>query len=54
MKPHSNIFPNITIEVLKVFLLSSLHIYSEKYLARKVKLLINIFAENGHSKTVLE
>ena len=31
----------------------ALHICSEKYLAQEIKLLINTFARNGHSITVL-
>ena len=40
--------------VLKKFLSRALHIFSEKYLAQEIKVLINAFAENGHSITVLE
>ena len=38
----------------KQFLSRALHIYSEKYLAKEIKVLINVFAENGHISTVLE
>ena len=40
--------------VFKGFLSRTLHICSEKYLAQEIKFLINLFAENGHSITVLE
>ena len=39
---------------VKEFLSRALHICSEKYIAREIKFLINIFEENGHSVTVLE
>ena len=41
-------------EALKGFLSRALHICSEKYLAQEINFLINVFAENGHSITVLE
>ena len=40
--------------VFKGFLSHTLHICSEKYLAEEIDFLINVFAENGHSDTVLE
>ena len=40
-------------EVFKGMLSRALHICSEKYLAQEIKLLINFFARNGHSITVL-
>ena len=40
--------------VFKGFLSRALRISSEKYLAKEVKFLINVFAENGNSITVLE
>ena len=40
--------------VFKWFLSRALHICSEKYLAQEIKFLINVFAENGHSITILE
>ena len=40
--------------VFKGFLLRALLICSEKYLAQEIKFLINVFAENGRSVTVLE
>ena len=52
--PHSNNYPNIAIAVFKEFLARVLHICSENYLAQKIEFLINTFAENGHSITVLE
>ena len=54
MKPHSNICPNIAMGVFKSFLSRALHICSENYLAQEIDFLINVFAENGHSITVLE
>ena len=36
------------------FLSCALDIYSENYLAQEIEFLINVFAENGHSITVLE
>ena len=40
--------------VFKGFLSRALHICSENYLAQEIDFLINVFAENGHSITVLE
>ena len=40
--------------VFKGFLSRAVHICSENYLAQEIKFLINVFAENGYSKTVLE
>ena len=40
--------------VLKGFLSCILSICSENYLAQEIDFLINVFAENGHSITVLE
>ena len=40
--------------VFKGFLSHALHLRSEKNLVPDVKLLINVFAEKGHSITVLE
>ena len=40
--------------VFNGFLSRALHICSENYLAQKIDQLINVFAENGHSTTVLE
>ena len=40
--------------VFKGFLSSALHICSESYLPQEIEFLINVFAENGHSITVLE
>ena len=54
IKPHSNICPNIAMGVFKGFLSRALHICSENYLAQEIEFLINVFAENGHSITVLE
>ena len=54
IKPHSNICPNIAVGVFKGFLSRALHICSESYLAQEIEFLINVFAENGHSITVLE
>ena len=54
IKPQSNICPNTAMGVFKVFLSCALHICSENYLAQEIDLLINVFAENGHSTTVLE
>ena len=54
IKPHSNICPNIAMGVFKGFLSRALHICSENYLAQEIDFLINVFAENGHSITVLE
>ena len=53
IKRQSNICPNIALEVFKGFLSHTLHIFSKKYLAQEKKSL-NVFAENGHSITVLE
>ena len=41
-------------KVFKGFLSRTLYICSEKHLAQKIKFLINSFAENRHSITVLE
>ena len=49
IKLHSNISPNMAMGVFKEFLLRVLHIFSAKYLAQKIKILINVFVENGHS-----
>ena len=49
IKPHSNICPNIAMGVFKGFLSRALHICSENYLAQEIDLLINVFAETGHS-----
>ena len=54
IKPRSNICPNIAMGVFKGFLSRALHIYSENYLAQEIEFLINVFAENGYSTTVLE
>ena len=54
LKPHSNICPNIALGIFKRFLTRALHICSENYLSQEIKFLINVFAENGHSKQVLE
>ena len=54
IKPHSNICPNKDMGVFKGFLLRALYIFSESYLAQEIEFLINVFAENGHSITVLE
>ena len=40
--------------VFKGFLSRALQICSENYLAQEKDFLINVFAENGHSITVLE
>ena len=40
--------------VFKGLLLRALYIFSESYLALEIEFLINVFAENGHSITVLE
>ena len=40
--------------VLKAFLSRALRICSENYLAQETDFLISVFAENGHSITVLE
>ena len=40
--------------VFKGFLSRALHICSESYLAQEIEFLLNVFAENGHSITVLE
>ena len=40
--------------VLKAFLSRALSICSENYLAQEIGFLINVFADNGHSITVLE
>ena len=40
--------------VFKGFLSRALYICSESYLAQEIEFLINVFAENGHSITVLE
>ena len=49
IKAYSNICPNIAVGVFKEFLSRTLHICSEKYFAQKIKFLINVSAENGHS-----
>ena len=54
IKPHSKICSNITMGVFKEFLSCALHICSEKKLDQEITFLLNIFAENGHSTTVLE
>ena len=41
-------------EVFLGFLSRAQNLCSEKYSAQETKLLVNIFAENGHSNTVLE
>ena len=53
-KSHSNVCPNTAKGVFKGFLSCALLICSEKYLAQEKDFLINVFAENGHSITVLE
>ena len=40
--------------VFKGFLSRALHICSKNYLAQEIEFLINVFAENGYSTTVLE
>ena len=40
--------------VFKGFLSLSLRICSENYLVQEIEILINVFAENGHSITFLE
>ena len=40
--------------VFEVFLSRALHICSESYLSQEIEVLIDAFAENGHSITVLE
>ena len=54
IKPHSNICPNIAMGVFKGFLSRALHICSENFLAQEIECLIKVFAENGHSITVIE
>ena len=54
IKPRSNVCSRIAMGQFKQFLSRALHIYSEKYLAKEIKVLINVFAENGHISTVLE
>ena len=54
IKPHSKLCSNIAMGVFKGFLSRALHICSENYLAQEIDFLINVFAENGHSITVLE
>ena len=54
IKLHSNICLNVAMGVFKGFLSCALHICSENYLAQEIEFLINVFAENGHSITVLE
>ena len=54
IKQHCNIYPNIAMGVLKAFLSRALRICSENYLAQETDFLISVFAENGHSITVLE
>ena len=54
IKPHFNICPNMAMGIFKGFLSRALHICSENYLAQEIDFLINVFAENGHSITVLE
>ena len=54
IKPHSNICPNIAMGIFKGFLSRTLHICLENYLVQEIDFLINVFAENGHSITVLE
>ena len=54
IKPHSNIFPKKAMRVFKGFLSRATDIFSENYLAQEIEFLINVFAENGHSITVLE
>ena len=44
----------IFIDYYYSFLSRTLHICSESYLAQEIEFLINVFAENGHSITVLE
>ena len=53
IKAHSNICPSIAMEVFKrVFFTSTSHLFRKLFSARDF--LINVFAENGHSITVLE
>ena len=54
IKLHSKICLNVAMGVFKGFLSHPLHICSENYLAQEIEFLINVFAENGHSITVLE
>ena len=54
IKPHSNICTNIVMGVFKWFLSRALYICSENYLSQEIDFLIIVFAENGHSITVLE
>ena len=49
IKPHFNICPNMAMGIFKGFLSRALHICSENYLAQEIELLINVFAETGHS-----
>ena len=52
IKPYSNICLDIAMGIFKGLLSRLMHICSESYLAQEF--LINVFAENGHSITVLE
>ena len=54
MKLHSDIYPQIATGLFKRLLSRALHICSENYLAQEIEFFINVFAENGHSITVLE
>ena len=54
IKPHSNICPNIAMEVFKrakgfIYNVRALHICSENCLAQEIDFLINVFGEDGYS-----
>ena len=54
IKSHSNICPNIAMDVYKGFLSGALHTCSGNHLAQEIEFLINVLAGNGHSIAVLE
>ena len=59
IKPHSNICPNIAMEVFKrakgfIYNVRALHICSENCLAQEIDFLINVFGDDGYSITASE
>lgn len=54
IKPHSCINPNIIKSVFKGFLHRAHSICSEKYVKQEEQFLVDMFVENGHSKSFLQ
>ena len=54
IKPHSCINPGIVEGVFKGFLVRAHRLCSPKYIQEEINFLVNVFAENGHPRSILE